>query len=82
MAKKKAKPWPDANIKYQHSNFSHFSFCCKHTVCPRVSNKYNFPAMYKDKKVSPAKDTGDKVSTFSLEVRGVSHSLNDRLESF
>ena len=28
-----------------------------------MSNKCNFPAIYKDKKVSPAKDTRDDVST-------------------
>ena len=63
MGEQKSKPWPDPSISPETSaGFFHF----RHTVYPRVSNKCNFPAIYKDKKVNPAKDAGDDFSTVTF----------------
>ena len=57
MGEKKPMPCADANLSL---TIPVSYFYNTRTACPRMSNKCNFPAMYSDKKVSPAKDTGDQ----------------------
>jgi hypothetical protein len=54
MGEKRSRPCADANLSPTALATLFHSI---HTVCPRLSNTCNFPAMYSDKKVSPAKDT-------------------------
>jgi hypothetical protein len=71
MGEKKPKPCADENLSLTISASYVYS---THTVCPRMSNKCNFPAMYSDKKVSPAKDTGDQSQRRFFGHLGVYHT--------